>query len=131
VLHGKDKQNNEREFAMELLFREAAKAYIASFITHYEEGFFELYRDTGIWSEEMIIESVRANGKKLFEDLYSAIESRLSPTPVLGRKRLRKKWHEIDFHVGDRLIIVHYSEDIRAHIRWIESISIDRKPIIF
>ena len=128
---GKKEGDKKEAFGMELLFREAAKAQIAVFVWHHEEGFFELYRDTGLWSEEMIVESVRANGRKLFDDLYNGIESRLCRDPVLGRKKLKKKWLELDFYVGSRLIIVHYSEDRRENIRWIESISIDKKPIIF
>lgn len=118
---------------MKLLYREAAKAHVASFVAQYEEGFFELYRDTGLWSEHLIVESVRANGNRLFDDVYNAIEARLSEGRVLGRKKLhvRIKWHEIGFYAGDRLIIVHYSEDTKAGIRWVEAISIDRKPIIF
>lgn len=103
---------------MELLFREAAKSHIASFVSHYEEGFFALYRDTGLWSEEMIIEGVRANGRKLFEDFYNTIESQLSRTLILGRKKLKKGWYEIDFHVGSRLVVVHYSEEVKKRIRW-------------
>lgn len=116
---------------MELLFREVAKTHVVSFISNYEDAFFSLYHDTGLWNEEMIIESVRANGNKLFDDFYSAVESRLSRTPILGRKKLKKGLHEMDFYVGSRLIIVHYSEDAKEGIRWVESISIDRKPIIF
>lgn len=116
---------------MKLLYREAAKAQIASFISQYEEGFFELYRDTGLWSEHLIVEGIRANGNKLFDNLYDVIDAGLSEIRVLGRKKLKQEWHEVNFHVGDRLIIVHYSEDAKRRTRWVESISIDRKPIIF
>ena len=117
--------------AMELRFRESAKADIASFVQHYEEGFFELYRDTGLWSEEIILDGVRANAEKLFNDLYNALELQLAHTPILGRRKLKKQWLEHRFFVGSRLIVAYYSEDKDVDIRWIESISIDRKPIIF
>ena len=56
---------------------------------------------------------------------------RLAYSTVIGRKKTRRNWKELDFYVGSRLIIVHYSEDAKEHIRWVESISIERKPIIF
>ena len=116
---------------MELRFRESAVADIGQFVASYVEGFFELYSDTGIWSEEIILESIRSNGKKLFYDLYAAVEMRLAPRRVLGRKEEKRGWQESQFYVGSRLVMVYYSEDRKAQIRWVESISIDRKPIIF
>ena len=116
---------------MELRFKESALADVCSFVFHYEEAFLELYRDTGLWNEETILESVRGNAKQLFVDVYDAVAKHLEHHLVLGRKRTRGGWHELSFHVGNRLIIVYYSEDRKVDIRWVESISIDRKPIIF
>ena len=116
---------------MELRFREAAVADISRFVAGYVEGFFELYSDTGIWSEEIILQCIRSNGKKLFYDLYDAIELRLAARHILGRKEQKRGWQESRFHVGTRLVIVSFLEDRKTGIRWVESISIDRKPIIF
>ena len=116
---------------MELRFRESAFADVHSFVFHYEEAFLELYSDSGLWSEEIILESVRGNAKQLFTEIYDAIEKYLGRYPVLGRKRVRDGWYQLSFHVGSRLVIVYYSEDRKGDVRWVESISIDRKPIIF
>lgn len=120
---------------MELRFKESAFADVNSFVFHYEEAFLELYRDSGLWSEEIILESVRGNAKQLFAEIYDAIEKYLGQYPgqypVLGRKRMRDGWYELSFHVGSRLIVVYYSEDQKGGVRWVESISIDKKPIIF
>ena len=116
---------------MELRFKESALADVNSFVFHYEEAFLELYRDSGLWNEEIILESVRGNSKQLFAEIYDAIEKYLGRNRVLGRKRARDGWCELSFQVGSRLVIVYYSEDKREGVRWVESISIDRKPIIF
>ncbi|OGG62529.1 hypothetical protein A3C21_00155 [Candidatus Kaiserbacteria bacterium RIFCSPHIGHO2_02_FULL_59_21] len=116
---------------MELRFRESALADVRSFVFHYEEAFLELYSDTGLWSEDTILESVRSNAKQLFTDIYGAIEEHLERRVVLGRKTKRAAWYEFSFRVGSRLVIVHYSENRKHNIRWVESIAIDRKPIIF
>ena len=116
---------------MELRFKESALADVNSFVFHYEEAFLELYRDSGLWSEEIILESVRGNAKRLFAEIYDAIEKYLGLYRVLGRKRTRDGRYELSFQVGSRLVIVYYSEDRRGGVRWVESISIDRKPIIF
>ncbi len=128
--HGRNSRAHET-YAMELRFKESAFAEVNSFVFHYEEAFLELYRDTGLWNEETILESVRGNAKRLFADIYDAIAEHLERNPVLGRKRARSGWYQLSFHVGSRLIIVRYSEDRKSGVRWVESISIDRKPIIF
>ena len=115
---------------MELRFRESALAHIRIFVAHYEEGFFELYSDSGIWNEDEIIRSVRKDAHALFDTLLDTIALRLSGKRVLGRK-LSRRWHELRIRIGTRFVFVQYSEDLGEDIRWIESIAIDRKPIIF
>ena len=118
---------------MELRYREAARADVRAFVGGYIEGFWELYSDSGIWSEQVLLESVLANGGKLFNDLYNAIDARLAKKLVLGRKEsgVRHGWFECRFSIGSRLVLVFYSEDSKQRIRWVESIAIGRKPIIF
>ena len=115
---------------IKLLFEEQAVSELQNFIRHYEEAFFELYRDSGVWNEELIIQNYRESASKLYNTVLQGIENRLSRKKVLGRKTA-EHWKELAFHVGERLIIVRYSEDLRRKARWIESIVIDRKPIIF
>ncbi|MEI8174873.1 MAG: hypothetical protein WCG28_02900 [bacterium] len=62
--------------------------------------------------------------------ILQEIENKLGKKQVLGRKSLGL-WHELNFYVGNRLIIVYYSQDLKNKFRFIESIAIDRKPIIF
>ena len=121
-------QNNG--VVMELRYRDAAIADLQSFIMHYEDAFFELYRDSGLWNEDAIIQNVRQSATALFDDLFAHIQSQLLLPRILGRKRLHKGWQEICFRLGTRLVIVYYSEEGKR-VRWIESIMIDRKPIIF
>ena len=128
--HGKSSCRERPRRAMRLLFEEQAVGELQNFIRHYEEAFFELYRDSGVWNEELIIQSYRESATRLYIAILEEIESRLSRQKVLGRKTA-EHWKELAFHVGERLIIVRYSEDLKRKIRWIESIAIDRKPIIF
>ena len=115
---------------MRLLFEERAVSELQNFIRYYEEAFCELYRDSGVWNEELIIQNYRESASKLYNAVLQGIENRLSRKKVLGRKTA-EHWKELAFHVGERLIIVRYSEDLKRRVRWIESIVIDRKPIIF
>lgn len=115
---------------IKLQIKEQALNDLKRFIHQYEEAFFELYNDSGVWNEELIIESYRESAQKLYSTILEEIEHRLKPNKVLGRKTLSDS-QELFFHVGDRLIIVYYSEDIKKKTRYVESISIDRKPIIF
>ncbi len=116
---------------MELRYKSAARNDLEAFINRYEEAFRELYRDTGLWNEEEIISGYERNAQKLYDHISRAIEHRLGVPKVAGRKKIIRSWYEIDVRVGSRLVVVYYSEDRREQIRWIEAISIDRKPIIF
>lgn len=95
-----------------------------------KKRFFELYNDSGVWNEKLIIESYHESAKRLYSTILEETESRLKPNKVLGRKTVSDT-QELFFHVGDRLVIVYYSEDLKHKARFVESISIDRKPIIF
>ncbi len=95
-----------------------------------EEAFFELYRDSGLATEAQIIESYRQSAKKLSEQIFIEIEKHLSEKTVLGRKE-SNKWHELTFYVWGRLITVYYTTHDKSASRIVETIGIERKPIIF
>ena len=116
---------------MELRYKSAARVDLQAFIDHYEEAFRELYRDTGLWNESSIVSGYQKNAALLYSRIADAIDEHLVEAKVLGRKHLARNWYEIDFYVGSRLVVVYYSEDLQRDVRWIESISINRKPIIF
>lgn len=116
---------------MELRFRDAADADIAHFVMRYEAVWLSAYRDTGIWSEDVLLKSVQENGTALFDDIYNTIQQHLTHTVVIGRKKVRADVHELQFRLDSRQVFILYSEDKQENIRWIESISIGRKPIIF
>jgi len=111
-------------------FSECAVLQIKNFVHLYEEGFFMLYKDSGIWAEDAIIEHYQNIATTLNDRLFAEIEWRLSEEVVLGRKE-RGEWSELVFHVGDRLIVVYFSESSEHNMRVIEYVGIDRKPIIF
>lgn len=116
---------------MKLRYKNSARVDLQSFIDHYEEAFRELYRDSGLWNEPNIIDGYERNAIMLYDAIASAIEMRLAGSKVLGRKSLTHGWYEVDLQVGSRMVVVYYSEDKRGNVRWVESIAIDRKPIIF
>ena len=115
---------------IKLRFKSQALSELKSFIRHYEEAFYELYRDTGIWSENLILQTYQESAQKLYLQILQEIENKLGKKQVLGNKSLGL-WQELNFYIGNRLVIVYYSQDLKNKVRFIESISIDRKPIIF
>ena len=116
---------------MKLRYKNAARIDLESFINHYEEAFRELYSDTGLWNEKFIIAGYERGAEQLFDNIEGAIYARLHERTIVGRKQITEDWFEACISVGTRLIVVHYSEDRKGGIRWIEAITIDRKPIIF
>ncbi len=116
---------------MKLRYKNSARIDLESFVDHYEEAFRELYRDSGLWNEQNIIEGYKRNAIKVYDDIANAIDIRLAESKVLGRKSLPYKWYEVSLYVGSRLVVVYYSEDQKEDTRFVESISINRKPIIF
>ncbi|EKD94274.1 MAG: hypothetical protein ACD_26C00140G0002 [uncultured bacterium] len=111
-------------------FSEFAVLQIKKFVHLYEEGFFLLYKDSGLWAEDTIIENYRKTALELNNRIFTEIDIRLSKDVVLGRKELETLF-EISFYIGDRLIIVYFSDQKETDVRLVESIEIDRKPIIF
>jgi hypothetical protein len=116
---------------MELRLRESAIADLRLYIANYANSFFELYQDSGLENENEIMTAARQNADKLYDVIYANLAVRLGANTVMGRKKMRLDWQALNFYVGSRLIIVNYSEDAKTRTRWVESISIDRKPIIF
>jgi len=114
----------------QLRFSAESLLELQNFIRNYEQSFFELYKDSGVWNEELIIQSYRESAEKLYLTILKEIEIRLGKTKVLGRKPA-SYFNELDFYVGDRLIVVYYTDGDGRKIRIIQSISINRKPIIF
>ncbi len=115
---------------IKLRFKSQALSELKSFIRHYEEAFYELYKDTGIWSEDLILKTYQESARKLYLQILQEIESKLGKKQVLGHKPFGL-WQELDFYIDNRLIIVYYSQDLKNKIRFVESVSIDRKLIIF
>jgi len=110
-------------------FSESAISLIKGFIRAYEEAFFELYRDSGLIDERLIVENYRLSAKQISAQIFIEIEMHLGSKKVLGRKE-SKQWHELTFYVGSRLITVYYT-DSDSESRLVEAIGIERKPIIF
>lgn len=113
-----------------IYYSETAISTITSFIRAYEEAFFELYCDSGLATESVIIENYRLSAKKLSEQIFSEIERHLGTKQILGRKE-RRRWYELTFYVGSRLITIYYTSDDTDGSRMVEMIGIERKPIIF
>ena len=67
---------------MKLKFKLQALSELKSFIRNYEEAFYELYRDTGIWSENLIIQTYQENARKLYLQILHEIESKLGAKQV-------------------------------------------------
>ena len=115
---------------VEVNFTQQAYTDLYTFIVHYEDSFLELYSDSGIWAEDQIISNYRKSAESLYERIYENTLDKLSKETVLGRKEIGRAL-ELSFYVGNRLIMVVYSEDKENNTRWVESIFINKKPIIF
>lgn len=115
---------------LNVYYSESAISTLKGFIRAYEEAFFELYRDSGLVTKEVIIENYRLSARKLSEQIFSEIEKHLNAEQVLGRKE-HQQWHELTFYVGGRLITAYYTTDAKQGLRVVETIGVERKPIIF
>jgi len=116
---------------MKLRYRNAARIDLESFINHYREAFRTLYSDTGLWNEDLIIEGYERSALQLYDAINAAIRLRIGKNKVIGRKQVTSNWFEAHVSAASRTIFVLYSEEKTTNTRWVESISIDRKPIIF
>ena len=113
-----------------IFYSVSAVASVKGFIRAYEEAFFELYRDSGLVTAQIIIENYRLSARKLSEEIFFEIEKHLNKPRVLGRKE-HKGWSELSLYIRGRLITVYYTSDSKNGQRTVETIGIERKPIIF
>ena len=109
-------------------FTSTAVSQLARYIQLYRDAYWELFRDTGIWSEDSIRAQYENLANALFDQILHAIKRRLSVKIVLGRKSAGLK-QEIILYVSHRVVIVHYTENKNERI--VELIHIKRKPILF
>ena len=119
-------ESDTREVIMEVRFSEAAWLAIDLYVLHYENSFIELFRDSGLWNEEMILAGYRDSASRLFQNLYIVIEERLSRVSVFGRQKAGRRLQRLVITIEDRVVILHYSENKKAKMRYIETISIHR-----
>lgn len=115
---------------LKVYYSESAISTVKGFIRAFEEAFFDLYRDSGLVTERVIIENYRLSARKLSEQIFLEVERHLSAEQVLGRKE-HQQWHELTFYISTRLITVYYTTDAVGGFRTVETIGIERKPIIF
>ena len=114
----------------EVIFSEEANRNLYVFIMGYRRPFVELYSDTGIWAEDEIIHDYIKSSEALYEQIRKTIVDKLNKKVVLGRK-LDGKISELNFFISDRVVMIVYSEDRKSNIRLVESVFINRKPLIF
>src|SRR3989338_4089466 len=95
-------ESNTWEVIMEVRFTAAAWLAIDLYVLHYEDSFIELFRDSGLWNEEMILAGYRDSASRLFQNLYGAIEERLSGTSVFDRQKAEKQLQRLVVTIEDR-----------------------------
>ena len=113
-----------------VVLREEARENLRRFIDLYEDGFFKLFEDSGIWSAGIILDQYRLAANNLHEMFIDKIVEKLQANIIFGRK-VSGKWIEINFHIGSRLVMVYYTEDKKLKEREVVFIDINRKPILF
>lgn len=117
---------------LKVVFSELAQLSIKEFVSFYKEAYFELYKDSGIWSEDLIVSQYAQSAMVQSANIIDVINDKLSNKKVLGRKSHKvKTYFEINFYCNDRYIIVYYKEDLKRGMRFVEFIGINNKPIIF
>ena len=112
-----------------VIFTEMAEFALKSFINYYEDGFVNLYKNSGLWAENLILQQYYQTANQLNSNIIDKIENKLIQKDVLGRKPKLDNWYELDFYVGDRLICLVYSENKKVKTRFVESIEIGKKYI--
>ncbi|OIP53056.1 hypothetical protein AUK10_02925 [Candidatus Gracilibacteria bacterium CG2_30_37_12] len=69
-------------------FSTESSAHLAHYIIQYREYYENLYRDSGIWSEDQIIDGYIAESKQRKNEIMKLITTRLSQEMILGKTSL-------------------------------------------
>lgn len=111
-------------------FSEPALQQMLAYVDAYQRGYRELYSHTGIWSEKIILEQYEFSAQSLFDSLFLSVKQLLGSSKVLGRKTSGKGF-ECYFYLGERLVIICYTQHPKKKERIVKSIHISRKTILF
>ncbi len=68
-----------------LVYDEKTSFVIRKYIFEYKRYFHDLYSDTGIFTEYLILEKYEEEAKKRHREILDIIDDRLSPDVILGR----------------------------------------------
>lgn len=111
-------------------FSEPALKQMLAYVDSYRRGYRELYSHTGIWSEKIILEQYELSAQSLFDYLFLSVKQLLGSSKVLGRKTSGKSL-ECYFYLGERLVIICYTEHPNKKERNVRSVHINRQSILF
>ena len=111
-----------------VIFAQGSHDALIAYVHHYEIFQIERFRDSGIWWEEVIINSYHKRAKELFLTLYDHIIRRMSGDTVLEYRRdPENPWHAtLITTIEDYTLIIDYFEDDMAQTRTIEVLRIFR-----
>ncbi len=107
-------------------FRKSVLEGVHDFAKEYEQCFVNLFHDSGIWCEHIILEKYRLASYELHDRFIDEMIKRLSENTLLGRKKVGI-YFEIKFHVNRYILHVRYTENKIEKRRIVEWISINRK----
>ena len=89
------------------------------FIRSYEDGFIELYEDSGIWSEDLILANYHAAALELYRTIKVKMIGTLMQPTIFGTKR-HGNFFEVAFMAQKRLVTVLYRDLPKESLRIID-----------
>jgi hypothetical protein len=101
----------------------AAEQTLEEYIVAYRNIFEQLYDDSGIWSEDYIIETHVTESKNLKNDILEHIDKRFV-SDFLPFKNINSSVRESVIFVRNRIIFIEYIFHEEEKIRYIEKLRI-------
>lgn len=103
-----------------VFFQNIALRRIRKYTQAYKAYFRNLYEDTGLWNEDMIIDAYMKKAEQIAEGMISLIEKKFSQEIIFWR--ISDTTHILLYE--NKVLVVTYREDSDEQIRFIEDIII-------
>ena len=100
---------------------------LKSFISSYKRLFLNIYTDTGIFDESIILKNYTKLSRNLDRDIRDWAKNILLWKIILWRQKIDEITDSISFSVWNYLVVIHYTEDSKLQEREITNISFYKK----
>jgi len=110
-----------------LIYQLKAENKIKWFIKFYKNIFINMFFDTGLFYEDIIVRNYIEISEKFYNEIIDSIDLFFEEEKIFWYKKLENKNFQVSLIVENFRLFIEYSEDNQDKIRFIENIEFHKK----